>query len=310
MLALIDKLTNESGARCLRKRWLIFNMISVEQAAEDLIWAINSPSLISHVFLQSEQKGELYDEVQLVDAGDISREHFWEFIKPVKDRRVGRYFERLMLYWLVHVRHVDLVAHGLQVRDGGQTLGEIDFLFVDEQRLLNHWEVAIKFYLYDPDHITNGSHHLGPNASDNFEAKTKRMFEHQLLQSQRDFPEVAVRRGFVKGRIFYPLEMTGRPTAPAKLAEDHLTGWWIRESELARLQRPNCTYRVREKPHWLDGGPASLGKLETPIEFVRQLREHFDTQGYPVFVSQFQLSDNEMRESSCGFVVPDSWPNN
>lgn len=285
-------------------------MTSVDQAADDLIWAINSPSLISNVFLQSEQEEESRDEVQFVEAGDISREHFWEFIKPVKDRRVGRYFERLMLYWLLHLRQVKMVAHGLQVRDGSQTLGEIDFLFIDEQRLLNHWEVAIKFYLYDPDHIKNGSHYLGPNASDNFEAKTKRMFEHQLLQSQRDFPEVAIRRGFVKGRIFYPLEMSGRPVAPAKLAENHLTGWWVRESELGGLQWSNCMYRVREKPHWLEGGPASLGGLKTPIEFAQQLREHFDTQGYPVFVSQFQLTDNEMRESSCGFVVPESWPNN
>lgn len=285
-------------------------MTSVDQAADDLIWAINSPSLISNVFLQSEQEEESRDEVQFVEAGDISREHFWEFIKPVKDRRVGRYFERLMLYWLLHLRQVEMVAHGLQVRDGSQTLGEIDFLFIDEQRLLNHWEVAIKFYLYDPDHIKNGSHYLGPNASDNFEAKTKRMFEHQLLQSQRDFPEVAIRRGFVKGRIFYPLEMSGRPAAPAKLAENHLTGWWVRESELGGLQWSNCMYRVREKPHWLEGGPASLGGLKTPIEFAQQLREHFDTQGSPVFVSQFQLTDNEMRESSCGFVVPESWPNN
>ena len=224
MLALIDKLTNESGAGCLRKRWLNFNMISVEQAAEDLIWAINSPSLISHVFLQSEQKGELYDEVQLVDAGDISREHFWEFIKPVKDRRVGRYFERLMLYWLVHVRHVDLVAHGLQVRDGGQTLGEIDFLFVDEQRLLNHWEVAIKFYLYDPDHIKNGSHLWGQTRQIILRRKRSECSSISSCRVSEISRRFAVRRGFVKGRIFYPLEMTGRPTAPAKLAEDHLTG--------------------------------------------------------------------------------------
>ncbi len=293
-----------------RKRWLVFSMDSVDQAVDDLIWAINSPSLISNVFLDSGGEEKLQGGVQPIEVGDISREHLGEFIKSSKDRRVGRYFERLMLYWLTHVRQVKMVAHGLQIRDGNQTLGEIDFLFSDEQQLLNHWEVAIKFYLYDPEHFRNGSHHLGPNATDNFEAKTNRMFEHQLLQSQRDFPEVAIRRAFVKGRIFYPMEMTGKSVAPARLAEDHLTGWWIRDSELARLQRPNCMYRIREKPHWLDGARACEGSLQMPEEFVRQLSEHFDSEGYPVYVSQFQLTDEGMRESSCGFVVPDAWPNN
>ncbi|MDG1513764.1 MAG: DUF1853 family protein [Mariniblastus sp.] len=285
-------------------------MTSVDQVVDDLIWAINSPSLISNVFLDSAHERESHGVVQLLDSDDISFEHLGEFMESVRDRRVGRYFERLILYWLVHVRQVEMVAHGLQVRDGKQTLGEIDFLFTDERRLLNHWEVAIKFYLYDPGHLRNGSHHLGPNASDNFEAKTQRMFEHQLLQSQRDFPEVAIRRAFVKGRIFYPMEMVEKPTTPANLAANHLTGWWIRDSELARLQRPNCMYRIREKPHWLDGAHACEGSLQMPEEFVRQLSEHFDSEGYPVYVSQFQLTDEGMRESSCGFVVPDEWPNN
>lgn len=285
-------------------------MTSVDQAINDLIWAINSPSLIANEYLNSRQEIELHHERQPVKASDISREHFGDFLEAVQDRRVGRYFERLILYWLVSVRQVEMVAHGLQIRDGSQTLGEIDFLFLDERNLLNHWEVAVKFYLYDPHHFKNGSHYLGPNANDNFEAKTKRIFEHQLLQSQRDFQEVAVRRGFVKGRIFYPIEMVGEPTTPDNLAENHLTGWWMRDSELDQLQRSNSVYRVREKPHWLDGGQALGGALQMPNEFVRQLRGHFAHAGYPVYVSEYRLAADGMRESSCGFIVPDSWPNN
>lgn len=290
-------------------------MDPVDQAIDDLIWAVNSPSLISDVFLDSESGGELQGKGKIVEfrpigVSDISREHLGQFIKSIKHRRVGRYFERLILYWLAHVRQVEVNVHNWQVRDGKQTLGEIDFLFTDEQRQLSHWEVAIKFYLYDPEHFKNGSQHLGPNSTDNFEAKINRMFEHQLLQSQRDFPEVAIRRAFVKGRIFYPIEMTEKPSAPVRLADDHLTGWWIRESELARLRQPSCMYRVREKPYWLDDSHASRNLLQTPEKFVKQLREHFDAKGYPVYVTQFQMTDNEMRESSCGFVVPDAWPNN
>jgi hypothetical protein len=285
-------------------------MISIDRAVNDLIWAVNSPSLLCDVFLGSGSDCEAIESIRPIEASQISREHFGDFIHSSDGRRVGRYFEQLVLYWLQYIRKTELVAHGWQVREGKQTLGEIDFLFRDEQRLLNHWEVAIKFYLYDPDHSKNGSHHLGPNAMDNFEKKTKRMFEHQLLQSQRDFPDVAIRRAFVKGCIFYPMGMKGRPVAPAKLAESHLTGWWIRASELNRLNQANCLYRVREKPHWLDDSRVSPEALQTPEEFAKQLKQHFDTEGYPVYVSQFRLTHNEIQESSCGFVVPEAWPNN
>ena len=59
---------------------MIISMDPVDQAIDDLIWAVNSPSLISDVFLDSESGGDLQGKGKIVEfrpigVSDISREH-------------------------------------------------------------------------------------------------------------------------------------------------------------------------------------------------------------------------------------------
>ena len=157
----------------------------------DLTWAINSQSLLTE------------SPLARLDPSEVDPEHLRRFLEDDPSRRVGRYFERLVLYWLTHVRKVEVIASSLQIRDGNRTIGEIDLLFRDEQGRVTHWEIAVKFYLYLSSGTFIGSHYIGPNAGDTFERKMERLFDHQLPRSITHFPEVEVRQALVKGRMFY-----------------------------------------------------------------------------------------------------------
>lgn len=74
--------------------------------------------------------------------------------------RLGFHFEGLMLFWLMdgytHQCHFfELLRHNLQIFSGSLTLGEVDCIIHNHTtNEVEHWELAIKFYLgsppYDP----------------------------------------------------------------------------------------------------------------------------------------------------------------
>ena len=239
-----------------------------------------------------------------IDEGSIDSAALEAFIAERPGHRVGRYFETLVHFWLKHVRKVEMVGAGVQIRDGKRTLGEIDFLFRDEEGRLNHCEAAVKFFLHHPS--DSGSHFPGPNASDNFELKTDRLFGHQLHISEEHYPEVEVRMAFVRGQIFYKAGIDAPTSLPARMAPDHLRGTWLRESELANLDvYEDAVGRIADKPHWL--APV-IGALRLPMpELTSQLSAHFARSDHPVMVD-IMTSDAGL-EIQRLFVTSDLWPN-
>jgi len=134
----------------------------------DLVWAINSPDLI---------------DTSEVDTGILSRiatdtidgQHLLTFLNARPSKRVGRYFESLILYYVRHVLKYDVIASQLPVVVSGRTVGEFDFLYRDHSGVLTHLEVAVKFYLHLSCQTRHGSHFVGPNPADTFERKTQKM---------------------------------------------------------------------------------------------------------------------------------------
>lgn len=268
------------------------------QVLRDLHWAISSPSLVFDAAAI---------DSQTIDVARVDGHELLSFMSERPGHRVGRYFENLVAFWLQHVRRVEMIGHGVQLRDGKRTVGEIDFLFLDENGHLNHWEAAVKFFLHFPN--SDGSHFPGPNATDNFELKTTKLFESQLEVSRQFYPEVKIRRGFVRGTIFYHLLATDPGSLPERLSPNHTRGAWLRHSEIAELDRfGDALGFICPKPFWLaaptDTEPSSIPKLQT------HLQTHFGQHGYPVMIC---LTPDSTR-STCGgeltraFVVPDTWP--
>lgn len=276
------------------------------QAARDLIWTINSPSLI-------QSPRESYElELPACHAADFDADMLQTRLNAVPSQRVGRYFEHLVHFYLEAIRGFEIVERGLQIQEEGRTVGEIDFLFRDARGSVVHCEAAVKFYLYVPDPTDGGSHLPGPNATDNFERKMRRLFEHQLPLSEGRFPEVTRRKAFVKGYIFYhPLHRP--PTSlPDQLSPNHLKGSWIRESELDLLDDSSIPsmFRLVRKPHWLslEIAIATDDTLLTSEAVKESLRCHFAARRTPQLVSVLTRREKFWHESNRVFVVSNQWP--
>lgn len=257
---------------------------------EDLMWAVNSPPLLA----LSEEVDRL-DAVDLVDS--MARE---------EDRsgKVGHYFEALIQVWLERIRGCEMVAHRQQVIEAGVTRGELDFVFRDEEGRLNHWETAVKFYLWDPENPVHGSCFIGPNTADTLERKVRKLMEHQLPLSARVYPDVEVRRALMKGRV-YRNPFHAELKSPAVLNPKHLRGMWLRMGQLDWLYEMErdgpCEYRVLEKPHWLCATPFAT----VDVNNLRvRLADHFESEKKSIHVG---ISKNGV-ELTRLFVVADAWP--
>jgi uncharacterized protein len=281
------------------------------QAGRDLIWAINSPSLIRSPADRDEGNSDLGTGSECREI-DLDIDALESRLNEAPTRRVGHYFEQLIHYYLEEMRGLEIVAHGLQIHEGGRTTGEIDFLYRDEHGSLCHLEAAVKFYLYLPDSNELDSQFIGPNAADTFERKMGRLFSHQLRLSEGRFPEVLQRHAFVKGRIFYHPLQPVPASLPDRLSHAHLRGSWICQSELDLLDisPESRMFRVLKKPHWLapeivDVNDTTLQSLD---EIQDRLRKHFAEQATPLLLSVLTKEDRNWQETDRVFVVSDSWP--
>lgn len=281
--------------------------ITPEQAVRDLQWAINSPSLITEE--DDAASAVVTDRNFQVDPVDLTA-----FLSERYSHRVGHYFEQLVHYYLARIRGVEIVAQGLQVFRDGRTLGELDFIYRDESGTLCHVETAVKFYLHIAEENHSHSHFVGPNSADNFERKMRRLLTHQLPLSTEFFPNVTVRRPFVKGRIFYRDEHC-RPSYPQPLADSHLSGLWMRSTELQQLddlagdQRSACRFQILQKPFWLTvQAPGDGSQLLNRFELKTVLQTHFCRNRSPRMISVLQRKDDGYCESVRFFVVDERWP--
>ncbi len=267
----------------------------MSQAVHDLRWVINSPSFVA---------GANVAPAVSLDEAAVDAEALQAFLDARPVHRVGRYFENLLHYWLLNIRKVEMIGAGVQIREGKRTIGELDFIYRDEAGAVVHCEAAVKFFLH---HERPGASHFpGPNASDDFEQKTAKLFDKQLEFSRAHYPEVDLRHAFVKGIVFYRGDVRC-DVLPSRMAPDHLRGSWIRSEELASLrERDDVVGSIAQKPHWL-APCATRPRIDMPA-LADQLGLHFrGTNPHPVMLSLCdRISDREVDRL---FVVSKHWPN-
>jgi len=279
-------------------------MQETERFVRDLVWTVNSPSLM-------DLTSQVSVPTRPLTAGDVDREHLRSYLTSHREQRVGRYFERLIVYWIRSIRRCEIVAHSLQLHDGKRTVGEIDLLFRDEQDRLNHWEVACKFYLQVDSSKVSRDDYIGPNANDTLCKKATRLLKHQLPLGVRYFPEIEVQEAFVKGRIFYHWQTDPKVSSPVELATDHLKAKWLRVREAPELfHGSHLRYRIVRKPFWLaeEFANPSEDDILTTREATQVLQKHFRSHRTPILLSGFRDGASPVRESERWFVVPDQWP--
>ena len=286
------------------------------QALRDLQWLVSCPYLVDDspggVLMRFPPPVSLPDEQE---AWEPIKRHF----ESRAANRVGYYAEALMQMWLSGIAGVSGIEHGIVIKDGKVTLGELDFLFRHEGRL-HHLEVALKFFLYrsvtDGETSVTSSQFPGPNAADNFEKKRDKLLQQQLPLGRKQFPEISESHSFVKGMIFFRPGEPRPALLPERMNPHHLSGTWIRSNELDWLLDgvpQNSRGLVMKKPFWLSGlrGPCgsvppglTLGNLHAAVT------EQFRQRESPVLLSLAKEGDSGWQEEERVFVVSEDWPGN
>ncbi len=178
----------------------------------------------------------------------------------------------------------------IQINQQGQTLGAVDFILEDRQsKQMQHWEVAIKFYL-----LRQGKWY-GPNAHDRLDKKLSRMLSHQLkltyhpqfIAQKPQYAQLSEHL-LIQGRLYInPFEPEPVPDECQGylLDKSQISGKWCYFHQWPLINKP--LYPL-EKQQWASG-------LETFDQPLSQPSGRF---------IHAQACDGEF-----WFVVNNSWPN-
>lgn len=185
------------------------------------------------------------------------------FLNQLKSTRLGLRFEMFVWFWLrEHQYHpYHLLGHSIQQISGPRTLGEIDFLLQNtESNQVEHWEVALKYYLAECDFSL--PHWYGLNRTDTLKRKLNHFTQKQFQFNQAlDYP-IQQRFVMLKGQLYLPLN-TSLAQIPDWVCRQRRLGLWgydfiPSEYFIYRLQRhewlcPNLCATSQTPHFWTDG---------------------------------------------------------
>jgi hypothetical protein len=279
-----------------------------QQLQRDGHWSVYSPPLIalpSQGFPSKHFFTELaFEEAPLAWPAPTDWQRF----------RLGIQFERLWQCALRHLKGYELLASNLQVQGPTATLGEFD-LIVQNGDTLEHWELAVKFYLGTGD-TTQASAWFGPNPTDRLDLKLQRLLSHQmaltktpvgqnLLTNRFGTSNVKV-KGIVKGRLFHPFTawQAAHWNYPAAVTADHLRGWWLTDADfIGRFKDGRQRFRPLTKRDWLSTlQPVPIDQRLTATDCMTALAASREQ-----FAHHIAMIDDNGLETSRGFVVMPPW---
>jgi hypothetical protein len=283
----------------------------------DLVWLLSSPSLLAQDpdperGLSPWQGGQgLSDsDWRLLQAWEADPAPLLPFLQRKKNRLLGHYVESLLEAWFRFHPDYELWESGRQIREGKQSVGEIDFLFFCRRRQQPiHLEVAVKFYLCYDQQVA-WDHWYGPNPRDRMSLKFPKMLDKQsqLLEHAAALP-LREQHGLqhwqkaflLKGRM-YSHGLQGAFVFPQHLNPHHLQGRWLYKQEaLQHLPSQARHWRPLPKRDYLASPQGEEGFLtsEELTAWLDGLQRAFQLLGRDPSGEQADLHL---------FVVPDDWP--
>ncbi|MGO4921432.1 DUF1853 family protein [Maribacter spongiicola] len=154
-----------------------------------------------------------------------------------------------------------VLIHNMPIRDGKQTIGEIDFILKETatQQLI-HVELTYKFYLIDTA-IENPIHQLvGPNRSDAFYKKLEKIKNNQfslihtsigqkaLLEKEIDTTNIKQQVCY-KAQLFQPYKIASLDISP--INSYCIVGYWLRMAELNSPVFMDRKFYIPTKSEWV-----------------------------------------------------------
>lgn len=285
-----------------------------DQIAADLCWSFASPDLLTN------QPGLplLPDHDWNNHASDIANVALLA-TPDAPHRRLGIYFEQLIIAGLEQLDGYELIAHSVQINHQGITQGELDYLIKTPDGRTLHVEVAIKLYLGIGD--TRLEHQwLGPNSIDRLDLKIASLKNKQLPRAQSTAAQQTLQARFgdlpidasyalVKGFLFHPINASST-NLPQSVNPKHNRGWWLHYQALDQLkviaeQHGLTRWAVLYKPWWLTTA-ANRCRLLDLEGMLKLLHSHFGGTQAAILIVGFTADDDA--EASRGFIVPNHWP--
>ena len=232
---------------------------------------------------------------------------------------LGKHFEALIAFWLEASPHFALRAHSVQLQDGGQTVGELDFLVDDLHRGRTlHLEVASKFYLAEENGAAWTSW-VGPSGRhDTLGIKMDKLVR-QLSATRLPAGRAALQERrisdpdpvlLMKGWFFHHFSLLHRHCAPRWAHPAYQAGWWCRPDEAHHVMG-NDAVRILPLPkgRWLGRFHPEGG--DPPLHWTRLeqvLDDHFSRTRRALMCAVVIEGDAGWEEISRGFVVHAHWP--
>lgn len=288
-----------------------------------LAWMCHAPQLISSPMGFAPETYLPDDAEERLKVWDSAPELGPEVLTEPPARRLGHYFERLYECLMQDLLGWEVMLKNQPVRSNGITLGELDFLVRNPaDNVVEHHEIAVKFYLGHQDDGQARPLWYGPNTRDRLDLKTQRLTDHQSQLTARpetrnllaslDIQTPVRPRIFMPGYLFYPLDTPLSP--PECIPVGHLRGDWLYISDLDEM---NATVNVTAadgkrwiplvKPHWL--GPWRQQETPDPQSTEDALAVVRSADVPRLFaVLERSPEDGYWSETSRVFVVPSTWP--
>ncbi|ENU93815.1 hypothetical protein F971_00719 [Acinetobacter vivianii] len=237
---------------CFFEPWLQFNNPIVRHLA----FCIASPNILNeipndldiknHFELHPDQKWQTHYQnyESRLKQLDQQPQPLIDFLAQLKSTRLGLRFENLLWFWLLEDDYhpYQLLGHSIQKIAGAITLGELDFVVLNQEtQEVEHWEVALKYYLGEGK--LDLAQWFGLNREDTLQRKLKHFTERQFQFTEaNDYP---IQRKFavMKGQLYLPTDQS-ELSVPSWINTSRRLGQW-------GTQIPNTPYYRLQRHEWL-----------------------------------------------------------
>ena len=275
------------------------------QLHADLNWILTAPSLMQPGAGDTWQQLKTQIRQWLKQKPELTP--LRQCLQQLRSQRLGLYYEALWYFLLSTYPDTRVLAHNLQVRHQGKTLGAFDFIFYCPLRQQPvHLETSVKFYLgVEPERW------LGPNTSDRLDLKWKHLISHQIQLSK--YPAAIARLNQLdiasleyeiqlSGMLFYPTLTPDFP-APKQCIANHWRGRWLRHEQLDLLTAGY--WQQLDLRDWLSTLVTASPQWQHPEQLIPQ---DFNDNLRPLQIALMEETAQAWQAQQRYFIVPNHWP--
>lgn len=278
-----------------------------------MLWALESPSFLAldhtaNYFYKTGHREVIQDILLELDEKPEAVNHFFEGLGYMP---LGRYFEQLLFYIMERDPYYKVRWQNQQIiNDKGITEGEIDLIVEKDTGEIEHWEIALKYYLQVKP-STDHQYYLGPSRRDFLAKKMEKLNRHQLKlgahpQTLAEFGEIPSKL-FLKGELYFPRERD-LVFPEAHQAKAHLY-YYLPFSQLDSLAEESPHFKILFKPDWLSPFESSDPSLMRSFHQVKmELGEQFSNLYRPQLLALLDFHEGSFVERQRFFILPDNWP--